>query len=417
MLRDLTYGFTDIVYEVTREARDTVTKPKDKLKDYSSGLVKMLKEAEPHIDIRYRYEFVNQETKKEAKASTISTKLGIKTGKYEGFYAYIEGENVGYIGSERFNNTINGKTKYATVPDPDATEINQAYIGITTVPNTLLKVGRQTVDMGSGRFIGSQNWRQNETTYDAVVLQNASLDDTIFSYSHIIKQHNEFGDDSPNGNEGVNVNAVEVNYTGFEYSSITLYAYFIEDDDVNTNSNKVLGVIFNGENKIYDSSYFLHSIEYGKQTDYANNSNNFDLDYFRFSAGIKWGNIALTGGREILDGDGTTGMITLLGENHGYNGWEDKFSTIPVNGLEDTYVTLEYKIKGINKYIDGIKMGAQYHNFKAQNGGAKYGEEFDLKFSQQFFEDYVFTVFYETYNADTFSKDTDKVIGELTYRF
>ena len=417
LFEDITYGFSNVVYDVVRETKEVVVKPTDKFEEYSQGLAKVLKEAKPHIDVRYRYEFVSQDTKKEAKASSLSTKFGIETGKFKGLYAFLEGENISYLGAEAFNNTLNGKTKYATVPDPDTTEINQAFLGITTIPNTLLKVGRQTVDMGSRRFIGSQDWRQNETTYDAVVVQNSSLEDFIFSFSHIINQNNEFGDDSAQGDVDLNANAGELQYNGFKYSSITPYLYFIEDKDTQTNSNSTIGIILNGKNKIAKDTYIIHSVEYANQKDFASNSNNFNLDYYRLSAGVKWKGLTISGGREVLDGDGTTGLITILGANHGFNGWEDKFSTTPANGLEDTYVTLEYKFKDISKYINGIKMAAQYHSFKAENTGVKYGEEFDLKFSKQFFENYLFTVYYETYNADTFSKDTDKIIGELKFKF
>ena len=84
LFEDFTYGFSNTVYDVLKESKDVLVDPEAKVSEYGEGLTKMLQEATPHIDIRYRYEFVNQDTKKEAKASTISTKLGLKTGKFKG---------------------------------------------------------------------------------------------------------------------------------------------------------------------------------------------------------------------------------------------------------------------------------------------------------------------------------------------
>lgn len=385
--------------------------------DLHENLSDALANGKVNLDARYRYEFVDQDSKREASASTIRTRVGFETGELYGVYAKIEGENISYIGGERFNNTLNGKTSFATVEDPDTTEINQLLLGINSLPDTQIKFGRQVLAMGSGHFIGSQDWRQNQTTYDALSVSNESIKDTIISYSYIANQHNYLGDDSVNGEIDLRTHALDVTYQGFAFSDITPYAYFIEDKDTPANSNRMVGVFLAGENKINDDFTFTHNAEYAVQSDYENNPNNVDLAYYHIEPGIKWKTLTLTLGYESLEGDGTTGFITILGDNHNFNGWVDKFNTIPADGLEDRFITLSYKVKGLHDYVDGTKLFAGYHQFDSENTNVELGDEWNFKISKTFAEHYTPSIYYEAYNKDTFSKDTQKIIGQIEVKF
>ncbi len=118
-------------------------------------------------DIRYRYEFVDQDNSlNNARASTIRTRLGYRTGEYQGFEAFLEAENVTAVGNENYNSTINGNTKRSVVADPTETEINQAYLRYKGFENTSLTYGRQRIALDNHRFIGNVGWRQNEQTFD-----------------------------------------------------------------------------------------------------------------------------------------------------------------------------------------------------------------------------------------------------------
>lgn len=385
--------------------------------DLADDLANAFKNGKVNLDARYRYEFVDQDTKREASASTLRTRLGFTTGEVQGVYAKLEAENVSYIGGERFNNTLNGKTSFAEVEDPDTTEINQAFIGVNTIPDTELKLGRQVLRMGSGHFIGSQDWRQNQTTYDALYASNNSLADTKIAYSFITNQHNYLGDDSTSGEIDLRAHAVDVTYSGFSFTNITPYAYFIEDRDTATNSNKIWGIFLNGSTRITDDIAFGHYLEYAAQSDYENNTNSFDLSYYHIEPSITWKTLTVSVGYESLQGDGTTGFITILGDNHEFNGWVDKFNVTPADGLEDTFISLAYKVKGVNEYVDGIKLLAAYHDFDSENTGVALGEEWDFKISKTFAEHYTPSIYYEAYNKDSFSKDTQKIIAQLEVKF
>ena len=407
--KSMLIGLSLIVATQTAYAADK--EKTDLFKEYAPSLSDYIT---PLFDINYRYEFVDQYSKKNADASTFSTRFGFETKKYRGFQFLVEGEHVGLLGNDTYYSTVNGKSKFAKVPDPEVTELNRLSLSTDIIPQTNITVGRQHVAMGSKRFIGSQNWRRNHTTYDAVTISNTSLPDTKISYAYIMKQHNNLGYDE-GGNIDTETHAVDVQYSGLPFTDITPYMYLIEDEDTATKSNATYGVYLSRKNKISNNLYTLHDLEYARQSDYQNNTNSFDLDYYRIDGGVKWNNISARVGFSSAEGDGTTGVITHFAANHKFLGWEDKFLTIPADGIEDTYVELAYKLKGTDTIFDGLKLVGQYHDFNAENSGDHYGEEFDFKIAKQITPHVNMALYYETYSADTFSKDTDKVIFQLGF--
>ena len=98
----------------------------------------------PVLDLRYRFELVDQDNLSEdAKAHTVRTRAGFETGRFHGLGAGADFEWIEALGSERFNSTVNGRTQFPVVADPDDLALNQLYlVSDGTIPKTRLKVGR-----------------------------------------------------------------------------------------------------------------------------------------------------------------------------------------------------------------------------------------------------------------------------------
>ncbi len=115
-----------------------------------------LKEGTPYINLRLRYEFVDQDgLAADAGAKTLRTVWGYKTAKRFNFSGVIEGENVTQLGGSNYNNTLNGKTDHPVVADIKNTEVNQGYGEYTGIPDTTIRGGRQTIIHDGHRFIGN----------------------------------------------------------------------------------------------------------------------------------------------------------------------------------------------------------------------------------------------------------------------
>ncbi|MFK7839513.1 MAG: hypothetical protein AB8B83_04210, partial [Bdellovibrionales bacterium] len=108
----------------------------------------LIRDGEFFGEVRYRYEDVQQDGFiNDAKAHTIRTNLGFKTGEYKGFKAAIEAQIVQNIGDEDFNSTTNGNTAFPIVADPNITELNELWLSWSGLPQTNIKIGRQKMNI------------------------------------------------------------------------------------------------------------------------------------------------------------------------------------------------------------------------------------------------------------------------------
>ena len=137
----------------------------------ADGLNALIDGGKPALDIRYRYEAVDQAGRvKDADANTMRIRAGFETGRInlgglEGIGGAFDVEWIEHIGGQAFNDTINGKTTYPVVADPDDFAVNQLYLSaVDTIPGTKVKIGRQRMIWDNARFIGNVGFRQNEQT-------------------------------------------------------------------------------------------------------------------------------------------------------------------------------------------------------------------------------------------------------------
>ncbi len=63
--------------------------------------------------------------------------------------------------------------------------------------DTTITVGRQHLNLADQRFIGTVGWRQNDQTFDAVVVENKSIENLTFTYAYIEQVNRIFGDQTP----------------------------------------------------------------------------------------------------------------------------------------------------------------------------------------------------------------------------
>jgi hypothetical protein len=106
----------------------------------------------PILESRLRYETVSQDGPvKDAQALTLRTRMGYESEAWRGFRVLVEGENVVAL-VEDYNSTVNRKVAYATVPDPEATELNRAQLSWTG-DQVGAVAGRQRIVLGAARAV------------------------------------------------------------------------------------------------------------------------------------------------------------------------------------------------------------------------------------------------------------------------
>lgn len=385
----------------------------------------LVKEGKFFGQMRYRYESVDQDgIANDAHASTVRTNIGFKTGVYENFQGMAEAQFVNNIGADDFNDSVNGKTTYPLVVDPDTSEINQLWVSWTGLPDTLIKVGRQEVNIDNERFIGAVGWRQNDQTFDAAVIANSSIKNLNLLYAHVWNVNRIFGADHLLGDLDTETHIAHAAYTVADWLTVTGYGYWLDVNRAAAASSKTYGVRLTGTAPVNDDWSFFYEAEAAKQTDYGNSTANYDENYYHISPGIKGHGWTVQAGYEVLGGNGTNSFATPLATLHKFNGWADKFLTTPATGLEDAYGKIAYKFSGVNDWVDGTELTAMYHDFQGDSSG-DYGSEVDLSIGKSFklpaelpADKLHVLLKYADYNADdTPYTDTQKIWLQFTVKF
>jgi hypothetical protein len=343
----------------------------------ASGLVDAVKAGTLILDARARYEGVDQDRFAEtAGALTLRTRLGWETGKWNNLKALVEFEDVHALGGERFNSTLNGKTAYPVVADPDVTELNRAQIAWPPSRNFAATIGRQTVAIGDQRFIGSSAWRQDQQTFDAV---RADVIQGPFSasYIYIDRVNRVFAEAQDWDSDSHVVNAA---YAVAKPLRIEGFLYALDFRQSPANSSRTYGLRATG---VLDTApvALSYAATYANQRDYRGNTGDFSLDYWSAELSGTWDVFTLKGNYEVLDGNGVRGFATPLASLHPFQGWADVFLTTPANGIKDANLALAIKPKLKLGPLSNIVLTGAYHDFKVQRGGGALGSEVDIQIS------------------------------------
>ncbi|MGN7439377.1 MAG: alginate export family protein [Alcanivorax sp.] len=340
-------------------------------------------------EIRYRYEHVDQDGPlpivNNAKASTVRTNLGFKTGVYRDFQGLIEGQIVQNIGANDFNDTTNGKMTYPVVADPDVTEINELWLSWSGLPQTSLKAGRQKINIDNQRFVGTVDWRQNDQTFDALQVTNASIKGLDLMYAYVGNVNRIFGDDNPLGDLNSNIHLAHASYEFTDWLKFTGYGYWLDFDRLATRSSRTFGARATGKIPVNEHWAFSYEAEAATQDDHGNNTTSYDEEYYHISPSLSGHGFTFTAGYEVLGGDGTNAFQTPLATLHKFNGWADAFLSTPNAGLEDAYVSGSYKISGTKSLFDDTTFTAIYHDFDSNDSNSDdFGDELDLSVGKSF---------------------------------
>lgn len=394
----------------------------------SQTLVEALTAGRPSLDMRYRYEFVRQQGfSRDAHASTLRTRAGYETQAFHGFNLFGEVDHIGEVGGEPYDDGVDGRTRFPVVADDAVLELNQGYLNYRGLPQTNIRAGRQFLKLESGRFVDTNQFRQNAQTFDAVVAGTRPVDDLQLTYGWVANVNRVIGDDAPLGDLDANVHLFNAAYDGFDDIRIAVYDYLVGlDDDLPGQSSNTLGARLTAEHRFRFNRDFGVGLELeaARQTDHSDNPADFDLYYVRIVPSLTLGDFRAAAGFESLDSDGTNAVQAPLGGVHGFNGVTDQFATTPPTGLRDYSLNLAYTIPGETSASD-LVLSAGVHDFTAENSGTHYGWEWNLKATKSV--DLVpltgqpmrliLDLEYARYDADAFAVDTDKFWATVTFRY
>ena len=372
----------------------------------------------PYANIRYRLELVDQDgIVRNATASTLLVRAGLKTGEWNGLSAVVEGEAIVAVGKERFNDTINGRTQFPVVADPEDILLNQAYVRWSPDSRIEATAGRQAVNLDNQRWIGSVGWRQNDQTLDAVKLSARPVADVSVDYFHAWRVNRIFGTDSPQGIwRNTDIHGLRAGVTIKPLGTLSAYGYWLDIPSAPAMSSRTFGVRLSGDQALNQKLKILYTAEYAIQQDHGSNPLAADNDYLLAEAGLSAGAATAKIGFERLEGDGSSALQTPLATLHAFNGWSDKFLVTPANGLRDLYADLSYKLGGDGP-LKGMVFRLVYHDFRSTRLGIVYGSEWDAVVSVPIRKNITLLGKFARYDADRFSTDTTKTWFSVEAKF
>ncbi len=377
----------------------------------AEGISKALDESDIGLELRYRYEFVDQDgAPEDADASTLRTRVNVKSGSIGGFQGFIEVDNVSYVGSDNFNNTENGASDYPVVADPDYTEVNQAFVSYAFDDKNKATVGRQRINHSGQRFLGGVGWRQNEQTFDAARMQLAPVEGLTVDYSYIWGVNRIFGPEGADADFEGDSHALIASYQIAEGHSISAFSYLLDLEEAPALSSSTYGLEYQGAFKVSEGIGLGLNLAYAEQSDYQDSALDYDAGYYFGELSAKFQAVSVAIGYEVLESDNGVGFKTPLATLHKFQGFADKFLVTPAGGIEDSYLKIVTKVAG-------VKLIAFYHDFEAETGGMDYGSEFDFIAAYKFNQNYSVLFKYAAYDADDFATDTDKAWLMLSAAF
>jgi hypothetical protein len=385
----------------------------------SDDIRAIVENGEVNLDFRYRYEFVDQDGfSEDADASTLRSRLSLKSGLFYNTQFFVEVEDVREVFSNNFNNgeDPNEFSKYPTVADVEGTELNQAYMDYKGFENINLRLYRQRINLDNQRFVGGVGWRQNEQTYDALSGSYTAEKFDLF-YSYVNKVRRIFGDDSPVGkHKQDNTHIMNGHYKFGDWGTLGGYFYNIDNEDAPRFSNRTFGIRFNGKYPL-ESVSLRYFAELAYQEDVGDAPVSYDANYYHLDFGVIISNFDVGFAYEVLEGDNGADdkqFKTPFATLHKFNGWADKFLAGGLGNLNAGLVDANLKFKAT---FAGFTAMARYHDFEADDGGTSYGEEIDLSLSRGFGKHFTGLIKYADYDADNFATDTKKVWVQGYFKF
>jgi len=388
----------------------TVFGPVAGAQNLGTDIAQALKEGAFGLDLRYRYEFVDDEGfDRNANASTLRTRLAYTSAPVRGFAVTLNLDDVHVIGPDNYNSTRNAKTQYPLIPDPTGTELNLASVTYTGLHGATIVVGRQRLLRGTGRFVANKPWRQNEPTYDAASISYEVNDRLRFFYSYVDKVNRIFGPDpgSPSAAFGGPINLLDASWTPSPLFTVTAYGYWLDLDDAPEApffSTRTVGTRITGAAELAGPWSLTYTGEYARQTSIGDNPTNYDTEFYELQVGLQRDGLRLRAAYEHHGGGNVLGeaLQAPIGRVHLFRGLADKFAVTPQAGVEDFYVAADADL------LRGTFTLA-YHDFSAETGGGDYGDELDIFAAWTLAERYELWVGLAHYEASGFSTDTDTV--------
>jgi hypothetical protein len=279
------------------------------------------------------------------------------------------------------------------VPDVAGTDLNQVLLRYSPTNTVQLSLGREAINLGNERFVGTNGFWQNEQTLDTAGFNYEFGFASNFLYRYVDNANRITGNNSGKklassdtnfdtnnglrpvaflGDHDHDTHLLFAEFKEWDYSQVQAYYFDMDIKDAIALSNKTLGFRYEYTGRRNNLRTLAHGeLALQERTEINNDA---ILQYYDLGAGIGYRANEISINYQRLGENNGTSFVTPLASLHNDNGWADKFLSTPSSGLRD------YEVQYIWRR-NPIKIDARYHYFHTDSNNSKLGEELDIDFS------------------------------------
>jgi hypothetical protein len=329
------------------------------------------------------------ESQDNARAASLLLRLRATSVWTPQFFTLFELDHVMLGWQNEFSNGQHFNAK-PVIPDVAGLDLNQALLHYTPTNTLQLTLGREAINLGNERFVGTNGFWQNEQTLDSAGFNFEFAHASQISYRYVNNANRITGQ-----NAGENLSPVDANFTAnnglrpaaflgdhthdthllfaqfkeWDFSRLHAYYFNIDITEAKALSNQTLGLRYEYKGRWNKLRTLAHGELALQQRTHINND--AMLQFYDLGAGFGYGASEISINYQRLGANNGTSFVTPLASLHDHNGWSDKFLTTPNTGLRD------YKLHYIWRQSP-LKIDARYHVFNSDENGSKIADELDV---------------------------------------
>lgn len=374
----------------------------------------------PLAEARLRYEQVEQrDVASDSEAVTLRMRAGVEA-KAGGWSLIAVAQGTMAV-ADGYYDGLHGAPTRPLIADPENVALYRAQVQYRS-GGFNLTAGRQPIMLDDERFVGNAGFRQNAQTFDAVRAEVTPLPGVKADVTYAWSVNTIWGVEGAGARQqavgGDNLFA-NLGYAS-AIGTLSGFAYLVDQDEAAVQgfrlSSQTYGVRLAGSRPIAPQVKLAYQASYARQAEYGRNPNDYRADYYLLDAGLDVAGAKIGAGWEVLGADrgaALTSFQTPLGSVFKFQGWADKFTTTPPDGLRDLYGSVGYGWKAAGPF-KALTLQAAYHRFESDRLVRRYGEELDLLASAKLGKT-ALSVRYADYDAQGFGSDTRKLWLQLDW--
>ena len=373
----------------------------------------------PLAEARLRWERVDQgdlPRRSDAVTARVRTGIAATAGPWS---ALAEAQGNLAIVPDYFDGVHPDPTR-PLIGDPQSIGLYRAQVQYRADAFTLT-AGRQRIALDDERFVGTAAIRNNGQTFDAVRAELVPVKGVKADLSYVWGVRTVWGIDGTGARpRSIGGNSVLANLGwATPIGTLTGFAYLIDADEAALQgyrlSSQTYGARLAGSRPL-GTAKLAYQASWARQSDYRRNPNDYAADYWLADVALDLNGPRLGGGYEVLGADrgqALTSFQTPLSSIFKFQGWADKFTATPADGIRDLYASTGWGWKQVGP-VKALGLSAIWHRFESDRLVRHYGNEIDL-LAQGKVGRTTASLRYADYQADRFGTDTQKLWLQLDW--